>query len=130
MWRANERVIAFPESEDSGLSGTVRHVDGERNYVILDNGDDGWFLDAQLRPLQLAVGVAVLVTQPDTGESVTGVLGEVDGDSLSVHLPQGEIMHANLGELRFPGRATKADVDERDWQVGDRVLARWGGDLF
>lgn len=125
MWHANERVIAFPDSEESGWAGTVRHVDGQRNYVILDNGEDGWFLDAQLRPLKLIPGAPVLVAQPEGDELIQGILSTIDGETLGVRLPQGESLQATLRDLRFPRRTTKTGADERNWQIGDRVLARW-----
>jgi hypothetical protein len=130
MWHANERVIAFPDSEESGWAGTVRHVDGQRNYVILDNGEDGWFLDAQLRPLKLIPGAPVLLAQPEGDELIQGILSTIDGEILGVRLPPGESLQATLRDLRFPRRTTKTGADERNWQIGDRVLARWGGDLF
>ena len=70
MWTINERVLARADESDRWRPGTIRHVDRERHYVILDSGDDGWFIESQLRPLA------------------------------------------------------------PDWQVGDRVFARWRGDLL
>jgi hypothetical protein len=70
MWTLNERVLARPEGDSIWQPGTIRHVDETRHYVILDSGDDGWFVDSQLRPLA------------------------------------------------------------PEWQAGDRVLARWRGDLL
>jgi hypothetical protein len=79
MWPVNQRVLARGEGADEWLPGTVRHVDGQRHYVILDSGDDGWFAGDQLRPIEPGSGAA---------------------------------------------------AKPRDWQVGDRVFARWGGDLL
>jgi hypothetical protein len=70
MWSINERVLARADESDRWRPGTIRHVDRERHYVILDSGDDGWFVESQLRPLA------------------------------------------------------------PDWQIGDRVFARWRGDLL
>ena len=129
MWHANERVIAFPDSEESGWAGTVRHVDGQRNYVILDNGEDGWFLDAQLRPLKLIPGAPVLVAQPEGDELIQGILSTIEGETLGVRLPQGESLQATLRDLRFPRRTTKqapmnviGKSEIESWLVGWRLV--------
>jgi hypothetical protein len=70
MWSVNERVLARADETDRWQPGTVRHVDRERHYVILDSGEDGWFVESQLLPLA------------------------------------------------------------PEWQIGDRVFARWRGDLL
>jgi hypothetical protein len=132
MWAVHARVLVRPESDSFWYPGTVRHADGDRYYVILDNQEDGWFYDHQLRPLQLAAGMQVAVREFASSQSKVGVVEAVQGSIVQVRTGDGKKLTANLASIRVPERPVplgKLRRSER-WSVGDRVLARWGGDLF
>ena len=128
-WAVGARVLVRPESDSFWYPGTVRHADVGRYYVILDNQDDGWFIERQLRPLSLAAGTQVAIH--DAAAPQHGVVESVHGTSVEVRTEGGGRVTASLASIRVPERplppARKAPAR---WSVGDRVLARWGGDLF
>jgi hypothetical protein len=132
MWAVHARVLVRPESDSFWYPGTVRHCDGDRYYVILDNQEDGWFYEHQLRPLELAAGMQVAVLELATSGSKVGVVESVHGSVVQVRTGDGTTLTANLASIRVPERPLPLARPQRGrrWSVGDRVLARWGGDLF
>lgn len=132
MWSVHARVLVHPDSDSFWYPGTVRHADGSRYYVILDNQEDGWFQDHQLRPLELAAGMQVAVRDFASSQSKVAVVESVHGSVVQVRTGDGTKLTANLASIRVPERQTPPGRLRRSerWSAGDRVLARWGGDLF
>ncbi len=129
-WDVHARVLVRPESDSFWYPGTVRHADGSRYYVILDNQEDGWFVGRQLRPLELSAGMQVAVDDVSS-QSKVGVVELVQGSTVQVRTGDGVKLTANLASIRVPERPVPLIRPAgRKWMVGDRVLARWGGDLF
>jgi hypothetical protein len=131
MWTVHARVLVRPESDKFWYPGTVRHADGGRYYVILDNQEDGWFLEHQLRPLELAAGMQVAVRDFASSQSKVGVVEAVRGSVVQVRTRDGAKLTANMASILIPERPLALiPKGSRLWALGDRVLARWGGDLF
>ncbi|HUE75097.1 MAG TPA: DUF4537 domain-containing protein [Pirellulaceae bacterium] len=130
-WAVHARVLVRPELDSFWYPGTVRHADGGRFYVILDNQDDGWFVASQMKPLALSAGTQVAIEDGATSRSQVGVVESVEGSTVQVRTGDGAQVTANLASIRVPERPLPAArKPHMRWAVGDRVLARWGGDLF
>ncbi len=132
-WAVHARVLVRPESDLFWYPGTVRHADGGRYYVILANLDDGWFVTSQMKPLALAAGTQVAIDDALASPSQVGVVESVEGTVVQVRTGDGVQVTANLASIRVPERPLplrSARAARTRWAVGDRVLARWGGDLF
>ena len=133
MWTVHARVLVRPDSDTFWYPGTVRHADAGRYYVILDNQEDGWFQSHQIRPLELPLGIQVAVRELDSSQSKVGVVEEVQGSRVRVRTRDGDKLTTDLASILVPERPLQPAITpqrNRPWGVGDRVLARWGGDLF
>jgi hypothetical protein len=139
MWKTHDRALAQLGDDPCWYPGTIRHIDGERYYVILDNREDGWATAEQLRELAVRPGDAVFVRVPGYDYYAPGKVLIQDGERLHVRFADGEEW-ATLDRVRFeregalaPARrkatAQAAQAPEA-WAPGDRVLARWQPDLY
>jgi translation initiation factor IF-1 len=129
-WAVHARVLVRPELDSFWYPGTVRHADGGRYYVILDNQDDGWFIEGQLKPLALAAGTQVAI-DGSSSRSQVGVVESMQGSTVQVRTGDGAHVIASLASIRVPESPLPFMPRQRmRWGIGDRVLARWGGDLF
>lgn len=131
MWQANERVLAKPTSEMFWYPGTIRYAEDSRCYVILDNQEDGWFAREQLRSLEIEVGSQVIVRGVDSLESRHVTVERLERNGPWVRNDNGDTFVAEWASIQVPANPSALQPPHRkDWNVGDRVFARWGGDLL
>ena len=77
MPKVGERVLAT--KGDAWLyPATVGATDGERCFVVFDDGDDAFVDAAALRPLALAVGTRVLARSPTGRDFLPAQVLEAD----------------------------------------------------
>jgi hypothetical protein len=129
MWAVNDRVLFWREQDELFFPGTVRLIDGDRFFVILDNGADDWASESELAAFNLAPGTSLVIANQGEGDSVRATLLRHDGQSVLAESADGTQIEVSLREVGIV-RNQSPTTKSRDWQVGDRVFARWGGDLF
>jgi hypothetical protein len=64
MWKVGDHVLGRKGSEDFLYPGEVRHLDGERCFVVFYDGDDGMVEASELKALELHVGCKLFARQP------------------------------------------------------------------
>ncbi len=131
MWNANERVLARPSAESSWYPGTIRHVETDRCYVILDNRDDGWFGLGQLRALEIEAGSPVILLPTSGLETRSATVEKCDASGPMVRTSDGDSFVAEWSSVQVPASSFATNSGpQKSWNFGDRIFARWGGDLF
>jgi hypothetical protein len=132
MLKVGERVFARKGQEDHWYTGTIRHVDGERFYVIFDDGDDALLESKRLKSLDLHIGDQVFARLPMELEFKPGRIVAWDDDKVRLHWADGGEDWTSYGMIRWqPNVQIKALTApaEECWTAGDRVFACWH-DLF
>jgi hypothetical protein len=132
MWNHGDRVLANRPPEPYWYPGTVRHIDGDRLYVIYDDGEDALLTGEQLMPLKIEVGDRVWARLPAGRTYSLARVVRVDGEQLYLEYDDGEQERSSLGMVRIDRKNWKGRTPQAQsgWIDGDRVLARWGGDFF
>jgi hypothetical protein len=130
MLKVGERVFGRKGQEDHWYTGTIRHVDGERFYVIFDDGDDALLESRRLKSLDLHIGDQVFARLPMELEFKPARLVAWDDDKVRVQWTGGGEDWTSYGMIRLqPQVEVKPLVHGRQWAEGDRVFACWH-DLF
>jgi len=130
MWNTGQRVFGQKGSEQFWYTGTVRHIDGERCYVIFDDGDDALLDAAQLKALDLHVGDGVFARLPMEADFKPAKVVAWDDDKVNVQWVSGEENWTSFGMIRLqPQTAVPAETHGQSANAGDRVFACWH-DLF
>jgi hypothetical protein len=130
MLKVGERVFGRKGQEDHWYTGTIRHVDGERFYVIFDDGDDALLESRRLKSLDLHIGDQVFARLPMELEFKPARLVAWDDDKVRVQWGDGGEDWTSYGMIRLqPQVEFKPLVHGRQWAEGDRVFACWH-DLF
>ena len=130
MWKVGQRVFGQKGTEQFWYTGTVRHIDGERCYVIFDDGDDALLDAAQIKALDLHAGDRIFARLPMEAEFKPAKVIAWDDDKVQVQWTSGEENWTSFGMIRLqpeasePQRAARAGLER-----GDRVFACWH-DLF
>jgi hypothetical protein len=126
MLEVGTRVLGRRGQEDHWYTGTIRHVDGERFYVIFDDGDDALLESKRLKSLDLTVGDRVFARLPTEREFKPAQLVEWDDDKVRVHWSEGGEDWTSFGMIRWQPQAELPPTPlDRDWKEGDRVFACW-----
>jgi hypothetical protein len=130
MWKTGQRVFGQKGNEQFWYTGTVRHIDGERCYVIFDDSDDALLDEAQLKPLDLHSGDAVFARMPMDMEFTPATVMAWEEDKVQVRWASGEENWTSFGMIRLQPQTVIPDVVHEAGNVtGDRVFACWH-DLF
>ncbi len=132
MWTVGQRVIGRKGTEQFWYTGTVRHIDGERCYVIFDDADDALLETGSIKGLDLHAGDPIFARLPMEADFKPARVVAWDSDKVRVQWPSGEEDWTSFGMVRMePG--AKAPVvaknSEHAWNEGNRVFACWH-DLF
>lgn len=131
MWTTNARVLAKSPSEPFWYPGTIRHAEDLRCYVILDNGEDGWFAGDAIRSLDVPAGCEVLLKGKGESEPRPATIERLEQTGPLVRTTSGDSFVAQWASVQVPlNSLTQRPRSKKTWQIGDRVFARWGGDLF
>jgi hypothetical protein len=132
MWTVGERVFGQKGAEQFWYTGTVRHIDRERCYVIYDDGDDALVEPNKLKALNLQTGDRVFARLPMDGDFKPATVVAPDHDKVRVRWMNGEEDWTSVGMIRLqpdlPGQIAGKSA-EPAWNQGDRVFACWH-DLF
>ena len=133
MPQPGDRVLGTRLQDAFWYPGTIRQRDGERSHVLFDDGSEGWLPDDQILPLQIDVGDRIAVRLPGGSAYTPGRVLRRDGERINVQFDDGTDEQTSLGMIRVdptnwkdPGGAAPPSR----WIVGDRVLAKWSGDVF
>jgi hypothetical protein len=130
MLKVGERVFGRRGQEDHWYTGTIRHVDGERFYVIFDDGDDALLESKRLKALDLHVGDEVFARLPMELEFKPCRIVAWDDDKVRVQWADGGEDWTSYGMIRLePQAEVKPQLAKRTWAEGERVFACWH-DLF
>jgi DNA repair protein Crb2 Tudor domain len=130
MWKISDRVFAQKGNDHFWYPGTVRHIDGERCYVIFDDGDDALVDDAQLKALDLHAGDGVFARMPTEAEFKPAKVLAWDDEKVQVQWLSGEQNWTSFGMIRLqPETAVPTEATGQQHSAGDRVFACWH-DLF
>ncbi|HYV35789.1 MAG TPA: hypothetical protein VE988_08810 [Gemmataceae bacterium] len=130
MWKSGQRVFGQKGNDQVWYTGTVRHIDGERCYVIFDDGDDGFVASANLKPLELHPDDTVFARLPMDGEYKPAKVVAWDDEKVRVKWPSGDEDWTSFGMIRLqPESKKKVAVRGNVYAEGDRVFACWH-DLF
>jgi len=130
MWQTGDRVLGHRGVDDFWYPGTIRHIDGERFFVIFDDGEDGFFLAKQMMPPDFQVGDRVFARLQGR-EYLPARITDVKDKEVRVRAANGADAWASFDKLRIRPDVWKVPGDEpqpaepRDWKLGDRVLACW-----
>jgi hypothetical protein len=130
MWKIGDRVFGRKGIEPNWYTGTVRHIDGDRCYVIFDDGDDALLEAAKLKKLDLNPDDRIFARMPMELEFRPAKVVAWDDDKVRVQWANGEEDWTSFGMIRLePEAKPKPAVREHRWREGDRVFACWH-DLF
>ncbi len=100
MRQSGERVLAA-KGDGFYYPATVRAIDGERCFILHDDGDDAFVDAAALRPLALAVGERVLARLPTGRDFLPAAVLEADDHMVRVQWDGGEDNWVSLAMLRL-----------------------------
>ncbi len=133
MWKVGDRVLGRRHEDVYWYPGTVRHIDGDRCYVIFDDGEDALVGRDNLRAIDLQVGDRVFARtaagRAYTAASVTGR----KGDELRLQYDDGTSAWTPLALVRVRTEASPpppaAAPEGPPRAIGERVLACWD-DLY
>ena len=130
MWKVDERVFGRRGGEPNWYTGTVKHIDGERCYVIFDDGDDALMEDNSLKRLELHVGERLFARLPVEKDFKPAKVLAWDSDKVQVKWPNGSENWTSFGMIRLqPESAGDVAIQEHLWKEGDRVFGCYH-DLF
>jgi hypothetical protein len=130
MWKIGDRVFSRKGMEQYWYPGTVRHLDGDRCYVIFEDGDDALVVAQKLKALELHEGDRVFARQPTDADFTPGKVLAWDHDKVQVRWDHGEENWTSYGMIRLqPEPRAKALARKSVVAIGERVFACWH-DLF
>jgi hypothetical protein len=129
MWKIGDRVLGKKGSEQFWYPGTVRHLDGERCYVIFEDGDDALVESQKLKAFELHVGDRIFARQPTEADFSAGNVLAWDSDKIKVRWDRGEENWTSYGMVRLQPESPAKPARKSSWSAGDRVFACWH-DLF
>jgi hypothetical protein len=130
MWKIGDRVWGRKGSNDFWCTGVVRHIDGERCYIIFDDGDDALLEHDMLQAFELKAGDSVLARLPMEADFRPAKVLAWDDDKIRVRWAAGEENWTSYGMVHKPaGERTSLEATESAWSAGTRVFACWH-DLF
>src|SRR5262245_63339804 len=89
MWKIGDRVLGRRQEDGYWYTGTVRHTDGDRYYVIFDDGEDELLSAERLRPVELEVGDRVFARAGAGGEYAPGTITGKKGEKLRIRFEDG-----------------------------------------
>jgi hypothetical protein len=125
MWNNGDRVLVNRSPDGFWYPGTVRHIDGNRCYVICDDGDDALVFDDQLKPLHFEVADMVQVRSRRDHTYTPGQIIDRTDDQVCVRYSADRQEWTSLDRIRVrpeePGPAGKEQPP--DLAEGARVLA-------
>jgi Domain of unknown function (DUF4537)/DNA repair protein Crb2 Tudor domain len=122
MWKSGQRVFARKDNDQIWHTGTVRHVDGERCYVIFDDGDDALLVSANLAALELHAGDRIFARLPMDAEFKPAKVVAWDDEKVQVQWADGTQDWTSYGMIQLQPEA-RAELRE-----GDRVFGCWNDD--
>ncbi len=126
MWKIGDRVFGQRQEEAAWYPGTVRHVDGERFYVIFDDGEDALIVRDRLRPLSLDVGDRILARAGDAGDYAPGTIVGKKGNQVRVRFESGTQEWTDLDLTRWQAQPRRSEpAPARPWEIGAHVLVCW-----
>lgn len=134
MWKIGDRVLAHRSPGIYRYPGTIRHIDGQRYYVIFDDGEDALVTADELAKCQFDIGDQVFVHSGTKDEYLPARVSAVSGDKLTVRFPKGDQKRVELKAIRVHPETWKSPPEPEiepvgwpisDWQIGDRVWACW-----
>jgi hypothetical protein len=130
MWRTGDRALIGRPGEQYLYPATVQEPVGDTLHVAFDDGAEARVPAWQARPLEFGPGDRVEVRLPAGRQYSPATVQRRDGDRLCVTLDGGDQEWTTLGMVRAHVSAPRptAAPAAGSWIVGDRVLARWGGD--
>jgi hypothetical protein len=130
MWKTGDRVLGPKGSDQYWYAGTVRHIDGQRCYVIYDDGDDALMEAAKLKAFDLHAGDRVFARLPMELEFKPAKVLDLDDDKIRVQWANGQEDWTSYGMVRLqPETTARPALQEHAWTAGDRIFACWH-DLF
>jgi hypothetical protein len=94
-------VFAPKGTEPYWYTGTIRHIDSGRCYVIFDDGDDALVDSPQLRLLDLRAGDIVFARLPIETEFRPAKVLAWDDGKVNVQWTNGEENWTSLGMIRL-----------------------------
>src|SRR5262245_43291121 len=128
MWKVGDRVFGKRQEENIWYPGTVRHIDGQRCYVIFDDGEDALMGQDQLMPVNLKVGDR-LFARPGPGRTYApGTVIGKKGEKLRIRFDDGAQEWTDLAMTHLQPEVSKAEPESEPaprWEVGQRVLVCW-----
>src|SRR5262249_39397339 len=101
-------------------------IDGNRSYVIFDDGDDALVEAAKLKKLELKEGERLFARLPTERHFNPATVLGWDDDKVHVYWDNGEENWTSYGMVRWqPDTKPRTALAERHWTEGDRVFACW-----
>jgi hypothetical protein len=101
MWKTSQRVFAQKGTDQFWYTGTIRHIDGERCYVIFDDGDDALVDAPQLKVLELHSCDHVYARLPVGAEFKPATVMAWDDDMVQLKWSHGEENWTSFGMIRL-----------------------------
>ncbi len=140
MWNTGDRVLAHRPPGNFWYPAVIRHIDGQRFFVIFDDGEDGFVQAKQMMKLDLEIGDQVFARKPPSKEYRPARIIDKMADQVQVRFRNGSHVWTGTGTLRIqPETLKKIESEEAEeageaeeshsWKVGQRVWACWF-DLF
>jgi len=125
MWNVNQRVWAQKNSEDVWYAAIVRHIDGERCYVIFDDGEDALIDNDKLKALELHAGDRLFARLPMDAEFKPATVVSWDDEKVQVRWPDGEDW-TSYGMIRLQPQTDVKMMDQASMlSEGQPVFACW-----
>jgi hypothetical protein len=126
MWKIGDRVWGRKGTDGAWCAGVVRHIDGQRSYVIFDDGEDALLDECHLQAFELKVDDGILARQPMETDFRPAKVLAWDDDKIQVRFAGGEENWTSYGMIRRPANTAIAVMaSESVLAPGDRVFACW-----
>jgi hypothetical protein len=132
MWRTGDRILAARAGEPYLYPATVLEDVSGTMHVAFDDGSEARVPSAAVRKLEFAAGDRVEVRLPAGKTYSPATVQRCEAGKVCVTHADGEQEWTSPGMVRVQAGAPRAapvpPLTPHSWVVGDRVLARWGGD--
>jgi hypothetical protein len=140
-WRAGDRVLA-PWEPHFLYFGVISHVQDNQAHISFGDGDSGWILLDQIRPLVVQAGQRVLSRRKMSSLHFPAEIIELRGEQVCVHFDDNQqdawttlaalrIPCEPIGPAAIPTKVASHLALAENLRPGDRVWAPWqNGVLF
>ena len=100
QWRVDDRVLANWKQDVYWYPATIQTIDGERIYVMFDDGDKEWTTSAHMMNIDIEVGDRVHCRWKGDPLYYSGRVAQKDGEKIYVQYDDGDSEWTTISFVR------------------------------